>query len=325
MHRLVATAALALNLAVSGLGAHGEAQTRTVYVSAVDKAGSPVRDLRPDELVIKLDGKWETVLAARPAVDRMHLAIVVHNPGQPSTGLRDGLTGFVEALRGKADVAIFTTLHPSATVVDFTPDASKVAEAIRHLLPDPPLSSRERAQFHPVAGPLVTTPAGMTTHQIVKDLVHQFEMRAVPRPVIVLVQRPPTVDCLSAPASEGWVGCNSSRHARDETTRDYFNPPVYGVSNAGGVGVDLLPMFERTRAVLFAIGASSFEVARASGGYAERATDDRMATAMGNLAADLAAQYAVTFDIGSISKDGAKLRVESTRPGVTIRAPERVR
>jgi len=39
----------------------------------------------------------------------------------------------------------------------------------------------------------------------------------------------------------------------------------------------------------------------------------------------LLGQYVVTYSASTAGKDGARLRLKSTRSGVTIRAPERVR
>ena len=54
-------------------------------------------------------------------------------------------------------------------------------------------------------------------------------------------------------------------------------------------------------------------------------SDAAVVDAMTRVAAEIGSQYAITYNGAPVSKDGAKLRVESTRPGVTIRAPERVK
>ena len=120
---------------------------------------------------------------------------------------------------------------------------------------------------------------------------------------------------------------SASRYPRDDTSKIYSTQPceVQFVDWVRLPGKALLPLAGPTQ--IFAVGVnSSEELATSWGGYAERATaDDALGPALNKLAADLTSQYAITMRPASLPKDGAKLRVESTRPGVTIRAPERVK
>src|SRR5581483_5280168 len=50
---------------------------RTMYVSAVDEKGEPVKGLGPDDFVIREDGAQREVLRVTPAIEPIDIAILV--------------------------------------------------------------------------------------------------------------------------------------------------------------------------------------------------------------------------------------------------------
>ncbi len=65
--------------------------------------------------------------------------------------------------------------------------------------------------------------------------------------------------------------------------------------------------------------------AEVSGGRVDPVlTDSGIPTALTRIAGDLLGQYAVTYQAGAAPSSGSRLRVDVKRPGVIVRAPERV-
>src|SRR5689334_11813836 len=93
--------AIACTLAIRPLGAQGGPRERTMFVSAVDAKGEPVKGLGPDDFVIREDGAQREVLRVTPATEPMDIAILVDDSAA-SEGViprvREGLTAFVNAM-----------------------------------------------------------------------------------------------------------------------------------------------------------------------------------------------------------------------------------
>jgi VWFA-related protein len=130
---LVASLAVpaAFDAGVSADRAVGAPITRTVYVVATDNKRAPVTDLKPDEFVVKEDGKTREVVKAELASDPLQVAIIVDDNG---TGLfRAGIATFVQRLLGRNQFAISTVTGQVMRVTDFTSDVKTLSEAITGL------------------------------------------------------------------------------------------------------------------------------------------------------------------------------------------------
>ena len=126
-----------LALASAILPAAREDQIRTVYVSAVDRSGAPVAGLTASDIVIKENSR--TILPSQfgPAAAPMRIAIVVDDGDRGLPEVRDGLSAFVRAVQGRANVGLFSTARAANTVVNFTTDQGALAQGIDGLVPRP--------------------------------------------------------------------------------------------------------------------------------------------------------------------------------------------
>ena len=70
------------------------------------------------------------------ATTSMRIAVVIDDRGLGVPEVRAGLSTFVEALRGHAEVGVFSAVRPEATVVDFTADTQTLLEGIQQLRAD---------------------------------------------------------------------------------------------------------------------------------------------------------------------------------------------
>jgi hypothetical protein len=320
MTRFLTAASVLSCLAAVALGARSEVPTRTIYISALDNAGKPVTDLTSAELVVQENGKTQAALNVERATQPMKLALIAHNRGQGNAEFREGLTAFVDAMKGRGDMAIFATGHPQTTVVNFTADHAAWRSGIDVLVPQRAPTSEDVGFFR----------MGMSAGTIVRDLAHQFASASTPRPVIVVIWVP--VNSRAASASCGSFPCNAPRAEPDPTSKSYIGAAgPRPISESAEFGASTVDQLRQSRATFYAVstrdGAGVFsDGARVTGGRVETMlTDAAVVDAMKSIAAEIASQYAVTYNAASVSKDGAKLRVQSTRPGVKIRAPERVR
>src|SRR4249919_3496478 len=122
MKRFTVTASVLALFGAAALFARSEAQTRTVYFSAVDKKGAPVADLKAADVQVTEEGQPQTPLTVEHATAPMRIALVVDDRGLGVPEVRAGLTTFVEGVRGHAEVGVFSAVRAEATVVDFTAD-----------------------------------------------------------------------------------------------------------------------------------------------------------------------------------------------------------
>ena len=86
MKRFAVTVSVLALLGAAALFARSGTQTRTVYISAVDKKGAPVTDLTGTDLVVKEDGRPQLPLKVEHATAPMRIAIVIDDGGHRSSG-----------------------------------------------------------------------------------------------------------------------------------------------------------------------------------------------------------------------------------------------
>ena len=328
----VTVSAFAL-LGAAALVARSETQSRTVYFSVLDKKGAPVTDLSAAEVVIKEDGRIVTAIKIGPATTPMRIALVVDDRGLGLPELREGLTTFVRAIQGRADVGLFSTIRPATTIVDFTQDTQALLAGVEQVLP-----------MQLPAAP-ATLPSGLTLTPLLSELAHQMEKHAVARPVIVVMTIEP--DCRDTQASfaiqgncvsyfiagpvsvmSGIPNTSDPRFGTGfERQADYFD------AGASARWPQVITDVQRSRATVFSIAARDRShshplldgSADVSGGHLESViTDAAIVTAMNHIADELLGQYAVTYSAPPAPQEGRRLHVQVKRSDIIVRAPQRV-
>jgi hypothetical protein len=134
----------ALALAASTYVA-AQAQERVIYVTALDRDGAPVEALSPDDIVVREDGTAREVLRIAPAVEPMHIALLVDNSTAAEPFIRDyrqALVPFVQALMGnepglRNEVALITLAERPTIVANYTPDPEPILNGVRRLFSQP--------------------------------------------------------------------------------------------------------------------------------------------------------------------------------------------
>ena len=110
-----------------------------VFISAVDSSGTPVTDLKPEEIAMTESGAPGKVVSLDRHSLPIKLTTAIDN-GRASTPalatLREGLTGLVEALPPDMEVTLITMSQPQV-VVRPTTDRAQITQGISRFVPDP--------------------------------------------------------------------------------------------------------------------------------------------------------------------------------------------
>ncbi len=137
---LVAAAVLAPVLAAAPQGG----VEKSIFVTVLDKAGAPLRDLEPAEFLVREDDVSRQVIDARLATEPLFVSLLVDTAKPlagvpfPSQDLRRGLTTFVktvQAANAASEVALVELAGASVTTVPFTTLFDDLAKGVGRLVP----------------------------------------------------------------------------------------------------------------------------------------------------------------------------------------------
>ena len=305
MNRSALALSLAVGLSVSASVLARQAPSRTVYVSFVDQEGAPVSGLTARDVTVVEDGRIRQVLRVEPASDPMTIAIVVDDQGLGLTEVREGLAEFVASLPATASIGLFSTVRPEWTMVEFTRDRQALQAGIQRLVP--------------------VQAAASTFEDLTRHLLTGFERQHTTRPIILLVASGSAPRYAADRAVNSLTGCRPLQDSRDARRLDCAPEYVFNTN------WDLLvKQVARTGTTFYAVGPRGHGVsmdtsAEVSGGRIETTLSNAgIEPALRAIAAEMLGQYAVTYAGPAVSKNGARLLVTVSRPGVFVRARERV-
>jgi VWFA-related protein len=106
---------------------------RDLFVSVLNQKDEPVTTLRPQDFIVREDGRVREVLRLRPATDPIDLAILVDTSqslGSSLNDLRLGLEGLVGRLAGKANIALIGVGDRPTILTPYTKDPAQLKKAI---------------------------------------------------------------------------------------------------------------------------------------------------------------------------------------------------
>ena len=288
--------------ASASAAAQAAAEThRTIYITAIDKKGVPVTDLRPGEFDVKVGGKKLEVISADVAQVPMRIALVVSDAG--SGGFQGGLANFTQRLAGHAEVALVSLVVQPEIIVDYVSDSSVLRAGLRRL---GPRGLQRGAQ-------LLETIQNATKHV----------RREGTRPVIVVVR----------------VGGEASTTLSGKDVREQLRKSgaiLYVISTVGaqraapsqareGISKEQAQLHD-DEAIESALnlGMVLGDGSRESGGRHDQVISTTLIPTLEHLADELLNQYALTCVLPDGVKPTDKLSVASKRKGVTIRAASRL-
>jgi VWFA-related protein len=272
-----------------------EGLTRTVYVTVTDKNDIPITDLTAADFVVKEGGKTRDIVDAGMTTVPMKIAIIVDDNG---TGLfRYGVAKFIERLQGRAEFALSTVTGQNLKIVDYTTDAGELTAAINQLTARP------------------GTNDGGQLLEGVFEAAKDFQKRQARRPVIVVL----TVggeEHSTVPA----------HHVLEELQKSGAELHVIAISSSALRATAAVSkpgaLLEENLNLSEVLGDGP----KQSGGKREEIVASAgLVVGLQELAEALRNQYAVSSSRAESPKAGDKLSVTVKRPGVTVRAPARLR
>jgi VWFA-related protein len=268
-------------------------QSRRVYVTAVDGSGAPVDDLTAADFLVKQSGKVREIVKVERATAPMQIAILVDDNG---TGIfRYAVGKFIEVLLGRAEFAISTVTGQTMTVVDYTPNAQALSDAL---------------------GKLSIRPATNDGGQLldgISETAMDLRKRNAGRPVIV---------ALTVGGEEH--STLPARHVLENLRQSGAALHVMLVVNTALRSQARPTTPEGLMGESMSLGEVLGDGPKQSGGYRhEIVAAAGIAAGLQQLAESLKHQYVVEYAVDGV-KPADTLSVTTRHKGVTLRAPTRI-
>ncbi len=136
-----------LALAISSLAPAQSAVDKSIFVSAVDASGAPVKDLTVADFRAREDGTDREVVGLQPAADTLNIVMLADTTKNADTFIQDirtSLTGFVKqvhAVSPEAQISLMEFGQAAVTVTPFTSSTADLEKGISKLVSRPDADS----------------------------------------------------------------------------------------------------------------------------------------------------------------------------------------
>lgn len=100
-----------------------------VFLTALDKDGTPLTGLTTEHLAVRESGRDRAVIRVEPVRTPMHIAVIVDTSianGAPDETFRSTVVQFVEGLAASNHVALYSCGDRATRLADFTKDAAQL-------------------------------------------------------------------------------------------------------------------------------------------------------------------------------------------------------
>ena len=263
------------------------ARTRDVYATAIDSKGASVPGLTASDFAVREDRVAREVLKVGPATEPLQVALLIDD-SQAATSmlqpLREGITDFIDALQGKAEIALITFGERPTTLVEYTNSAEQLKRGVGRVFPK--------------------SGAGPYLLDAIVDASRGLEKRKAARPVIVAV----TVE-----------GIEFSNAHFESVLQALERSGATMYALAIGSPADSQNDEMRNRNMVLAEGPD-----RTGGRREQVLAESGLPGKLRQVAEGLLNQYVVTYGRPETLIPPQRIEVTSTRPGVTVRARTRL-
>jgi hypothetical protein len=277
---------------------------RTVYVTVVEKNGTPVTDMKAEEFQLKYAGKAQEITGVKIATAPLRVGMVVSDRG--TGGFQAGVLEFAKVLLNKAEFGFTAIIAQPEKALDYSGNVDAIREGI--------LKIGKRGQMAGVGAQIMDG-----IQSVIKEVPREGY-----RPVIVVLRN----------------GGEAPTSTRADVVREELRKSgaiLYGVSTVGTQAMQQANVGTQSAATV-ARAASESEIlegamtvasvigdgAKESGGRHVQVVSSTMVTTMQQIANELLNQYEVTYAIPQAGRPNDRLEVTTKRKGVTLTAPSRV-
>jgi hypothetical protein len=285
----MATAVVVIGNVPGHLLATFASTTRTVYVTTLDGQGQPVRGLTAADFSVREGGQDREIVSVEPARARMRMALAIDEPLLVYSEARQGMANLIQRLAPQAEISLIAIGLGNRVMVPYSSDVATHMAALRGV---------SAARW----GTPTNVPEG------IDEIARQLDRDDPERPVMVVMAVDGQKEIAMPPE-------NVLRSIRDSRTQ--MHVVAVSISGISGTPTQIIDGSGLTTILT--------EGPRRSGGRNIRViAASALIGAMGQIATDLASQYAVTYTLPDGVKPAERLDVSLKRRGVTLRAPTRV-
>jgi len=136
--RLIATAIALIASAAVCLSAQTP-QLFQFFISATDASGTPLTELRAEDVIMSEDGVNQPIVKVEPLPVPVKLTIAIDNgldSGDAIDHFRAGLAGLIDALPADVEVTVIATAPQPRTVVKPTTDHAQILKGLKNFAPE---------------------------------------------------------------------------------------------------------------------------------------------------------------------------------------------
>jgi VWFA-related protein len=263
-----------------------DARTRDIYVSVVDRKGTPVTGLTEKDFTVREDNVLRDVIRVAPAEAPLDIVVLVDDSQAATTAIpyiRDGLTEFAEKMLPKARIGLVTIGERPTNIVERTGDMSLLKDGIGRIF--------------------ARSGTGAYLLQGIVEVSRGFKLRESDRPVIIAI----TTEGVEF-SNDQWTNVLRELHASGAT----FYALALGTPS-GSLADEM-----RNRQVVLAEGTEQ------TGGRREQLlTDMAIPGALQKIGDELLAQHVVTYGRPESLIPPERIQVTVTKPDLKARARTR--
>ncbi|MEI6667415.1 MAG: hypothetical protein WCP29_04600 [Acidobacteriota bacterium] len=257
---------------------------RDLFVTVLDRTGTPVPDLGPGAFAIREDGRLREVLRVKPATEPIDLAVLIDTSAAATSQISDlrlGLNAFITKMRGPARLALIEFGERPHAITDYTADAVLLAQGVGRIFARPG--------------------SGAYALDGIIETLNGFKKRDAERAAIVVV----------------WLGGPEFSNRDDRSVLTLLGEQsvaLHVLTVSRGAAPDVMTVDGRSRESVFGRGPDI------SGGSRQNILSSMAITdSLGRIAAELLAQYRVTYARPQTLIPPEKIEVRATGNDLTAR------